>query len=131
MFLDRRSPSFSSWPWLAALADPGGYSGGAVIPLRLSGAIVYGGTIQGGERKTRTVAGDQSLIGSIGVLLVATRGKAGPGEVLLKIRGGTEAFLAWSIDPIPKGATVLVIENRGERTVDVSEWADPLDPFPE
>jgi hypothetical protein len=75
------------------------------------------------------VAGDQSLIGSIGVLLVATRGEAGPGEVLLKIRGGTEAYLAWSINPIPKGATVLVIEIRGARTVDVSEWADPLDPF--
>ena len=77
------------------------------------------------------MAGDQSLIGSIGVLLVATRGKAGPGEVLLKIRGGTEAYLAWSSNPIPKGATVLVIETRGARTVDVSEWADPLDPFPE
>lgn len=75
------------------------------------------------------MAGDQSLIGSIGVLLVATRGEAGPGEVLLKIRGGTEAYLAWSINPIPKGATVLVIETRGARTVDVSEWADPLDPF--
>jgi hypothetical protein len=87
--------------------------------------------ISGGERKTRTVAGDQSLIGSIGVLLVATRGQAGPGEVLLKIRGGTEAYLAWSINPIPKGATVLVIESRGTRTVDVSEWADPLHPFPE
>jgi hypothetical protein len=24
---------------------------------------------------------------------------------------------------------VLVIETRGARTVDVSEWADPLDPF--
>ena len=35
--------------------------------------------------------GDASLIGSIGVLLIATRGQAGPGEVLLKIRGGTEA----------------------------------------
>ena len=77
------------------------------------------------------MAGDQSLIGSIGVLLVATRGQAGPGEVLLKIRGGTEAYLAWSTNPIPKGATVLVIESRGTRTVDVSEWADPLDPFPD
>ena len=74
---------------------------------------------------------EDALIGSIGVLLVATRGQAGPGEVLLKIRGGTEAYLAWSINPIPKGATVLVIENRGARTVDVSEWADPLDPFPD
>ena len=77
------------------------------------------------------MSGDQSLIGSIGVLIVATRGKAGPGEVLLKIRGGTEAYLAWSSDPIPRGATVLVIETRGARTVDVSEWADPLNPFPD
>ena len=73
------------------------------------------------------MAGDQSLIGSIGVVIVATRGEAGPGEVLLKVRGGTEAYLAWSINPIPKGATVLVVESRGARTVDVSEWADPLD----
>jgi hypothetical protein len=77
------------------------------------------------------VAGDQSLIGSIGLLLVATRGHAGPGEVLLKVRGGTEAYLAWSIHPIPKGATVLVIESRGERAVDVSQWTDPLNPFPD
>jgi membrane-bound ClpP family serine protease len=83
------------------------------------------------REETQTVAGDQSLIGSIGVVIVATRGKVGPGEVLLKIRGGTEAYLAWSADPIPKGATVLVIENRGARTVDVSEWADPLQPFSE
>lgn len=77
------------------------------------------------------MAGDQSLIGSIGVIIVATRGQAGPGEVLLKVRGGTEAYLAWSPKPIPKGATVLVIDARGARTVDVSEWADPLNPFPD
>ncbi len=77
------------------------------------------------------MAGDQSLIGSIGVIAVATRGRAGPGEVLLKIRGGTEAYLAWSTEPIPKGATVLVIESRGARAVDVSEWTDPLNPFPD
>jgi membrane-bound ClpP family serine protease len=85
----------------------------------------------GGAKETLAVAGDQSLIGSIGVVIVATRGKAGPGEVLLKIRGGTEAYLAWSASPIPKGATVLVIESRGARTVDVSEWADPLQSFSE
>jgi hypothetical protein len=73
------------------------------------------------------VPGDASLIGSIGVLIVATRGQAGPGEVLLKIRGGSEAYLAWSPEPIPRGRTVLVIESRGTRTVDVSEWTDPFD----
>jgi hypothetical protein len=75
------------------------------------------------------VTQDTSLIGSIGVLTVATRGQAGPGEVLVKIRGGSECYIAWSPAPIPRGATVLVIETRGTRTVDVSEWADPLDPF--
>jgi hypothetical protein len=77
------------------------------------------------------VAGDESLIGSIGVLTIATRGAHGPGEVLVKIRGGSEAFIAWSAEPIPRGSTVLVINNRGTRTVDVSAWIDPLDPFPE
>jgi hypothetical protein len=72
------------------------------------------------------VAWDDALIGSIGVLIVATRGEAGPGEVLVKIRGGSEAFIAWSPEPIPKGATVLVINDRGTRTVDVSMWTDPL-----
>jgi len=73
------------------------------------------------------VPGDASLIGSIGVLAIATRGQAGPGEVLLKIRGGTEAYIAWSTEPIARGRTVLVIETRGYRNVDVSEWADPFD----
>jgi hypothetical protein len=77
------------------------------------------------------VVGDDALIGAIGVITVATRGAGGPGEVLVKIRGGSEAYLAWSEEPIPKGATVLVINNRGTRTVDVSAWTDPLGPLPD
>ncbi|MBP2330028.1 membrane protein implicated in regulation of membrane protease activity [Kibdelosporangium banguiense] len=66
-----------------------------------------------------------SPVGRIGVLLVATRGAGGPGEVQLKIRGGTETFLAYSDEPLPKGATVLVVGQRGARTVDVVPWSDP------
>lgn len=77
------------------------------------------------------MAGDESLIGAIGVLLIGTRGAQGPGEVLLKIRGGSEAYLAWSAEPIPRGSSVLVINSRGSRSVDVSAWADPLQPFPD
>lgn len=69
-----------------------------------------------------------SAIGCIGKIIVATRGAAGPGEVLVQIRGGSEAFIAWSQDPLPKGATVLVIDERGNRAVDVSAWTDPLAP---
>jgi len=73
------------------------------------------------------VARDDAVIGCTGELLVGTRGAQGPGEVLVRVRGGTEAFLAWSDDPLPKGATVLVVDSRGTRQVDVIEWADPLD----
>jgi len=76
------------------------------------------------------VARDESSIGCVGVLTVATRGDDGPGEVLIKIRGGSEAFLAWSEKPLPKGATVLVIESRGARAVDVIEWEDALGESP-
>lgn len=68
---------------------------------------------------------DEAAIGSVGVLLIATRGSAGPGEVLVKIRGGSETYMAWSDEPLPRGATVLVVDYRGARTVDVIEWADP------
>jgi hypothetical protein len=76
------------------------------------------------------VARDESSIGRVGVLSVATRGGDGPGEVLIRIRGGSEAFLAWSDKPLPKGATVLVIESRGARAVDVIEWEDVLGESP-
>ena len=56
---------------------------------------------------------------------MATRGEGGPGEVLVNMRGGTEAYLAWSEQPLAKGTTVLVFNSRGERTVDVMEWNDP------
>ncbi|MEU4171942.1 hypothetical protein AB0F46_34320 [Streptomyces sp. NPDC026665] len=70
---------------------------------------------------------DEAVIGCTGELLIGTRGSAGPGEILVRVRGGSETFLAWSREPLPKGATALVIESRGCRTVDVIEWADPLD----
>lgn len=70
---------------------------------------------------------DASCIGRVGVLTVGTRGTAGPGEVLVKIRGGSETFIAWSDDPLPRDATVLVIDSRGSRTVDVMEWDAPPD----
>jgi hypothetical protein len=72
------------------------------------------------------VNGDVACIGCEGVLTIGTRGDAGPGEVLVQIRGGRETFIAWSPSPLPKGTTVLVIDSRGTRTVDVMEWTGPL-----
>jgi hypothetical protein len=69
------------------------------------------------------VVRDEDAIGCVGVLLLGTRGSDGPGEVLIKIRGGTEAYIAWSEQPLATGASVLVIDFRSARTVDVMEWA--------
>jgi membrane protein implicated in regulation of membrane protease activity len=76
------------------------------------------------------VARDESSVGRVGVLTVATRGTSGPGEVHIKIRGGSECFLAWSDEPLPRGATVLVVHSRGARAVDVVEWDDALGDSP-
>jgi hypothetical protein len=84
--------------------------------------------VQEGSVKRSGVVANISAIGCIGVVTVPTRGESGPGEVLVKIRGGSEAFIAWSPEPLAKGTTILVIEERGSRTVDVSAWTDPLDP---
>ena len=66
--------------------------------------------------------GDVSVIGCVGSLIVATRGVAGVGEVLLSVRGAKEAYLAWSEQPLPSGTEVLVIDVRGARTVLVEPW---------
>jgi hypothetical protein len=50
--------------------------------------------------------------------------------VHIKIRGGSESYLAWSDKPLPRGATVLVVQARGARAVDVIEWDDSLDESP-
>jgi hypothetical protein len=64
-----------------------------------------------------------AVVGLVGILAVGTRGAAGPGEVVLKVRGGSETFLAWSAEPLPKGTAVLVVEARAARTLDVVTWS--------
>jgi hypothetical protein len=73
------------------------------------------------------VSSHDSPVGRSGKLIVATRGGHGPGEVLVKMRGGTEAFICWSEAPLPKGTEVLVYDSRGERHVDVMEWSNPAE----
>ena len=67
---------------------------------------------------------NHEVVGKLGRLTVATRGQNGPGEVLLTLNGSTEAFLAWSDRPLERGSRVLVIAERGLRTVDVASCDD-------
>jgi membrane protein implicated in regulation of membrane protease activity len=71
----------------------------------------------------RNCVSDTSLVGCVGSVIVATRGGAGTGEVLLTVRGSKEAYLAWSDEPLPRGTEVLVVDVRGARTVVVQPWA--------
>jgi membrane-bound ClpP family serine protease len=56
-----------------------------------------------------------SLIGQMGQVILATRGKEGPGEV--SVNG--EVFFAWSAEPISRGVKVLVLDSTDHRTVTV------------
>ncbi|TQS45199.1 hypothetical protein [Cryptosporangium phraense] len=66
--------------------------------------------------------GERTVVGSVGQLIVPTRGAAGAGEVLLVVGGAPEAYLAWSDAAMPRGTRVLVVDVRGARTVDVVAW---------
>ncbi len=77
------------------------------------------------------MTGEEAAIGTVGVLVLATRGPAGPGEVAIRIRGGSEKFLAWSDTPLSRGSNVLVTGYRGPRTVEVIAWDDSHDESPD
>jgi hypothetical protein len=72
------------------------------------------------------MAGESSVVGQVGELVHATRGADGPGEVQIRIRGGSEIYLAWSEKALPVGTTVLIVQWRGARNVDVVPWSRPL-----
>jgi hypothetical protein len=58
----------------------------------------------------------ESLIGTIGRVTVSIPAH-GPGEVLLPVRGGSEAFAAWSDEPIPRHSRVIVVDALSARSV--------------
>jgi hypothetical protein len=62
---------------------------------------------------------DQGLLGTIGRVTVSIP-VDGPGEVLLPVRGGTEAFAAWSDEPIPRHSRIVVVECMSARSVIVT-----------
>jgi len=70
------------------------------------------------------VGSDHEVIGKVGRLT----GQIDPGrmgEVMIPIRGGSEAYYAFAADPeetIPRGARVVVVEHEPPRTVVVSRY---------
>ncbi|HKE66392.1 MAG TPA: hypothetical protein VKB59_17300 [Micromonosporaceae bacterium] len=62
---------------------------------------------------------DSELVGKTGVVVHATRGPGGPGEVLVRLPTGSQTYLAHSDEPIAKGTNVLIVADLGGRTVSV------------
>jgi hypothetical protein len=62
---------------------------------------------------------DAGLVGQIGYVTLAIPA-GGFGEVMLPVRGGTEAFAAWCDESIAKHARVVVVEERSGRSVTVA-----------
>jgi hypothetical protein len=58
----------------------------------------------------------ESLVGTTGRVTVSIP-VSGPGEVLLPVRGGSEAFAAWSDEPIPRHSRVVVVDALSARSV--------------
>jgi hypothetical protein len=66
-----------------------------------------------------SVGHDESLLGKVGRVTVSIPAD-GPGEVLLPVRGGTEAFAAWSDEPIMRHRRVVVVDSMSARSVFVT-----------
>jgi hypothetical protein len=64
---------------------------------------------------------EESLLGKVGRVTVSIPVN-GPGEVLLPVRGGTEAFAAWCDEPVPKHRRVVVVECISARSVLVTPF---------
>jgi len=65
------------------------------------------------------VGAEESLLGKIGRVTVSIPA-GGPGEVLLPVRGGSEAFAAWSDEPIGRHRRVVVVDSISARSVFVT-----------
>jgi hypothetical protein len=65
------------------------------------------------------VGAQESLIGKVGRVTVSIPVR-GPGEVLLPVRGGTEAFAAWSDEPIARHSRIVVVDVLSARSVFVT-----------
>ena len=63
-----------------------------------------------------------SVVGRVGRVLIGTTDPQRPGEVLIEVRGGTEAFIAYCPEPLVRHSMVLVIEDLGNRQVAVTPW---------
>ena len=64
--------------------------------------------------------GRDQVVGKPAHVSVAIPGGGKPGEVVVRIRGGSEAYIAYSDQQIDVGAEVVVVADLGARSVSVT-----------
>lgn len=63
-----------------------------------------------------------SIVGELGFVTIGIR--AGhPGEIVVRVRGGSEAFVAWADEPVPRGSQVVVVDELSGRGVRVTNFS--------
>lgn len=72
-----------------------------------------------------TREGREGVVGRTGSVTMRVRGGELPGEVRVVVGGLPHYYIAYCPHPVPAGATVLVINWRGARQVDVEPWGEP------
>jgi hypothetical protein len=91
--------------------------GVAARPLKRGGIPILAHNAKAGDVAVNANGGAaESLIGTIGRVTVSIPAN-GPGEVLLLVRGGSEAFAAWSDEPIARHSRVIVVDALSARSV--------------
>ena len=64
--------------------------------------------------------GPDVVVGRSAQVSMAIPGGSRPGEVLVRIRGGTETYTAFCDQPVEEGALVVVLADRGGRMLSVA-----------
>jgi hypothetical protein len=61
-----------------------------------------------------------TVIGRSAYVTVAIPGGTKAGEVIIRVSGGTESYIAFADQPVEVGAQVVVVADRGARTLFVA-----------
>jgi membrane protein implicated in regulation of membrane protease activity len=63
---------------------------------------------------------NEQVVGKTGYVTVAVPGDAHAGEVVVRLRGGSESYIAYASQPLEVGVQVVVVVDRGARCVEVT-----------
>lgn len=66
-----------------------------------------------------------AAVGLLGIVVGRVRGGDVPGEVRVAHGGLPHVYIAYAVEPLTVGTHVLVVNDRGARSVDVEVWTMP------